>query len=607
MAVFGFARHRRLLAGCAALGLLVGHAVPAMAQSAAPAPAASGAPAPSSAAELKAAIDEIRQRLARQRETQPNAPTAGIAEELRAAGQRIASLTEAMEQLRSERDGVRQELVGAREQAEQLGLQLVELRRVARDAETAATTRQTALEGRVRDLEAERSQASARLAAIGSELEQARATEAATMQSLREIEQAKVALEASLRDEQAAKAAGEQALREMTAARDAMVQQARTADTAAGEAVAEREAKLTQAAGRIGELERALAEREASRLAAVDDAAKARAEAQRLTEAGRTTDEQARTVAAQLAEAQAQITAGTQAIEELRTANTRLEDGMRLARQESEEASRQRAQAMAADIEASRQRAQRLDTEIEALRAVATTSVSEVQSMGEQLIKALGENQELSAALAEMRGSKDVLDRELAAARRDGQSASAEAARLRGELTASLRKLAEAAAAPAEAAPQAALVKLQLSDEEAPAARSAAQTQVAELLAQVKAVETGDGWVMAIPEGLEFRPGSNQLDPATTQGLSRVAALIRGYGTPAVRVVGHTDSEGDGEENRALSLRRAQAVREFLVGRENIEPRLVVTEGYGEGRPVASNETPEGRRLNRRVEVYVKP
>ena len=85
------------------------------------------------------------------------------------------------------------------------------------------------------------------------------------------------------------------------------------------------------------------------------------------------------------------------------------------------------------------------------------------------------------------------------------------------------------------------------------------------------------------------------------------AGLIRGYGTPAVRIVGHTDAGGDADFNRRLSQRRAQAVREYLVSHYDIEARLITTEGYGESRPVATNETLAGRLQNRRIEIYLKP
>ena len=73
---------------------------------------------------------------------------------------------------------------------------------------------------------------------------------------------------------------------------------------------------------------------------------------------------------------------------------------------------------------------------------------------------------------------------------------------------------------------------------------------------------------------------------------------------PSLHVVveGHTDSVGSDAYNRKLSERRAKAVRDYLV-REGIESSRLTTHGYGKSRPVASNDTAEGRAENRRAEI----
>ncbi len=75
---------------------------------------------------------------------------------------------------------------------------------------------------------------------------------------------------------------------------------------------------------------------------------------------------------------------------------------------------------------------------------------------------------------------------------------------------------------------------------------------------------------------------------------------------PGVRVEidGHTDSDGSDEHNLGLSQRRAEAVRQYLVGHGVAADRLT-SKGFGESKPVASNETAEGKALNRRVELNV--
>ena len=71
-----------------------------------------------------------------------------------------------------------------------------------------------------------------------------------------------------------------------------------------------------------------------------------------------------------------------------------------------------------------------------------------------------------------------------------------------------------------------------------------------------------------------------------------------------IDVIGHTDSDGTEEYNQALSVRRANAVRDFMVS-EGIDASIIDVSGKGELSPIADNRTREGRALNRRVEVHV--
>lgn len=68
-------------------------------------------------------------------------------------------------------------------------------------------------------------------------------------------------------------------------------------------------------------------------------------------------------------------------------------------------------------------------------------------------------------------------------------------------------------------------------------------------------------------------------------------------------IEGHTDSAGDAEYNEMLSAKRANTVKDFLVSRFGIDRRRIMILGYGENRPIASNETEYGRSKNRRVEI----
>jgi outer membrane protein OmpA-like peptidoglycan-associated protein len=69
-------------------------------------------------------------------------------------------------------------------------------------------------------------------------------------------------------------------------------------------------------------------------------------------------------------------------------------------------------------------------------------------------------------------------------------------------------------------------------------------------------------------------------------------------------VEGHTDSVGGDELNQRLSEQRAGSVREFLIG-QGLNDSAITAEGFGKTEPVATNDTPEGRQRNRRVEIVV--
>lgn len=94
-----------------------------------------------------------------------------------------------------------------------------------------------------------------------------------------------------------------------------------------------------------------------------------------------------------------------------------------------------------------------------------------------------------------------------------------------------------------------------------------------------------------------IRPGSEPL-------LAEAAARLNEYGNLGVIVEGHSDSLGDPEYNQKLSVRRAEAARDYLA-RLGVDPRRIVVIGKGASEPIASNATREGRARNRRVVLVV--
>ena len=109
----------------------------------------------------------------------------------------------------------------------------------------------------------------------------------------------------------------------------------------------------------------------------------------------------------------------------------------------------------------------------------------------------------------------------------------------------------------------------------------------------------------AIVYGIHFRSDSAELDADSTTALAEVEALLREKATLRLLVEGHTDSTNTDAYNQELSTRRAAAVMTWLVGRGVQASRLKAV-GYGRTKPIADNATPQGRALNRRVEIAVQ-
>lgn len=101
-----------------------------------------------------------------------------------------------------------------------------------------------------------------------------------------------------------------------------------------------------------------------------------------------------------------------------------------------------------------------------------------------------------------------------------------------------------------------------------------------------------------------FEVGKSDLLPASYSELQRLAELMQARPTMRIEVHGHTDNQGSAEFNQALSEARAKAVADYLVG-QGISPTRLMWKGYGAAVPVDSNDTPEGRQRNRRVEYSV--
>ena len=103
-----------------------------------------------------------------------------------------------------------------------------------------------------------------------------------------------------------------------------------------------------------------------------------------------------------------------------------------------------------------------------------------------------------------------------------------------------------------------------------------------------------------------FDHDKSVLKPEGQAALHELNESIKAKGARVVDidVIGHTDSDGTEEYNQALSVRRAEAVRDYMVS-EGVDSNIIDVSGEGESNPVASNATREGRAQNRRVDIHV--
>ncbi|HDS9358790.1 TPA: OmpA family protein [Enterobacter chengduensis] len=104
-----------------------------------------------------------------------------------------------------------------------------------------------------------------------------------------------------------------------------------------------------------------------------------------------------------------------------------------------------------------------------------------------------------------------------------------------------------------------------------------------------------------------FDTGKWALKPGSTKLLVNSLVGIKAKPGWLIVVAGHTDSTGDDKSNQVLSLKRAESVRDWMRDTGDVPETCFAVQGYGESRPVATNDTPEGRALNRRVEISLVP
>lgn len=273
---------------------------------------------------------------------------------------------------------------------------------------------------------------------------------------------------------------------------------------------------------------------------------------------------------------------GNEVMQPARQAAQTAEDARLIAlqRQEEEFASQQRALAAQRERDAlDRARAEEARAKAEATKR----QQAELDAQAAAAAKAAADRERLEVERARQDALKAQADAEAArvAAETARQNANADAQAARQQL-----QQAQAAAAQSE--------------QEKNALRDRLREQLNVIL---ETRETARGLIVNLSDVL-FDTGSATLKPGAREKLARVAGILSSHPDLHIEIEGHTDNVGGEDYNQRLSERRAASVQSYLT-EQKIPPTEIGTEGFGESRPVATNDTAAGRQQNRRVELVV--
>jgi len=122
----------------------------------------------------------------------------------------------------------------------------------------------------------------------------------------------------------------------------------------------------------------------------------------------------------------------------------------------------------------------------------------------------------------------------------------------------------------------------------------------------VSVTRVGNQIILNMPSDVTFNVDQDAVKPEFYSVLNSVALVLKKYKQTTVDVFGHTDSTGSAQHNFDLSQRRALSVANYLTA-QGVDSRRFAVTGFGKTRPIASNDTAQGRAQNRRVEIQLTP
>lgn len=245
-----------------------------------------------------------------------------------------------------------------------------------------------------------------------------------------------------------------------------------------------------------------------------------------------------------------------------------------------------------------KKRAEGLDAELAASRQALQKAALELKAAGEQLASAQTSNKDLQQALDAKKGELSQKVSELIK-ERDAlvkRSAAAEAARAAAEASSEAAKAAEVAAVKKSYEDLAAGLKSEI---------AAGEIKITQLQGKL---------TVNLVDRILFDSGKAEVKNDGKAVLDKVGGILNTVADKSIRIEGHTDDKPITGELRAkypsnweLSTARATAVARYLQDRAKVDPSRLAAVGRGEFHPVAPNDTPESRGLNRRIEIVLVP
>jgi outer membrane protein OmpA-like peptidoglycan-associated protein len=122
--------------------------------------------------------------------------------------------------------------------------------------------------------------------------------------------------------------------------------------------------------------------------------------------------------------------------------------------------------------------------------------------------------------------------------------------------------------------------------------------------ATIETVNNGESLKLTFDSGILFATNSNTVSDASKNALRHFSSSLRTNPDTYIKIIGHTDNTGRIDYNQTLSEKRAQSVYDYLLD-QGVSSSRITYEGRGIHEPVATNNTPQGRALNRRVEILI--